>query len=65
VRLQSQPREARQPREAAAGTKTSRDERDAALRTELDQLRRENQALRSRLATTIGERRSLGRQLHP
>ncbi len=39
-------------------SQASRDERDAALRCEVKELRRENQALRSRLATALGEQRS-------
>ena len=48
------------PRQPAAErmTQASRDERDAALRDEVSQLRRENQALRSRLATALGEQRA-------
>ena len=39
-------------------TRASRDERDAALRCEVKELRRENQTLRTRLATVLGEQRT-------
>ena len=39
-------------------TQASRDERDAALRHEVTELRRENQALRTRLGTRLGEQRA-------
>jgi len=39
-------------------SQASRDELHAALRCEVKELRRENQALRSRLATTLGDERS-------
>lgn len=53
------------PRRPAAErmTQASREERDAALRCEVKELRRENHALRSRLATVLGEQR--GRNEHP
>ena len=48
------------PRPPAAErmSQASRDELNAALRHEVKELRRENQALRTRLATTLGEQRS-------
>ena len=48
------------PRQPAAErmSQASRDELHAALRHEVKELRRENQALRTRLATTLGEQRS-------
>lgn len=48
------------PRQHAAQqmTRASRDERDAALRCEVKELRRENQVLRTRLATVLGEQRT-------
>jgi hypothetical protein len=51
------------PRQPAAErmSQASRDELDAALRTEIKELRRENQALRDRLATSLGEQRG---QIH-
>lgn len=47
----------RQP-SAERMTRASRDEREAALHNEVKELRRENQALRTRLAITIGESRT-------
>lgn len=39
-------------------TRASRAERDAGLRCEVKELRRENQALRTRLAAALGEQRT-------
>jgi len=55
------------PRQPAAErmSQASRDELDAALRCEVNELRRENQALRSRLATALGEERGQIHQSRP
>lgn len=46
-------------------SQASRDELDAALRSEIKELRRENQALRSQLATSLGEQRGHIHSSHP
>ena len=43
----------------------SRHELDAVLRLEIKELRRENQALRNRLATALGEQRDHTHQSRP
>ncbi len=55
------------PRQPAAErmSQASRDELHATLRHEVKELRRENQALRTRLAATLGEQRSQIHQSHP
>ncbi|MEJ7831485.1 MAG: DUF6262 family protein [Nocardioides sp.] len=55
------------PRQPAAErmSQASHDELDAALRCEVKELRRENQALRNRLATTLGETRGTSHQTRP
>lgn len=55
------------PRQPAAQlmSQASRHELDAALRYEIKELRHENQALRSRLATVLGEIRSQHHQTRP
>lgn len=55
------------PRRPAAErmSQASRDELHAALRCEVKELRRENQALRGRLATTLGEERDQIHQPRP
>lgn len=54
------------PRQPASQrmTQASREELDAAMRTEIQALRRENHALRIRLATVLGEDRHAA-QPHP
>lgn len=58
------PAPATAPRQPAAErmSQASRDELDAALRGEVKELRRENQALRSRLATALGDTRGQNQQ---
>lgn len=46
-------------------TQASRDERDAALDCEIKELRNENQALRSRLATVLGKQRIQNERTQP
>lgn len=46
-------------------TQASRDERDDALRYEVTELRRQNHALRSRLASALGEQRTQTHKSRP